>query len=343
MKFVALLFLLLSQVSLAETIEQLTERAQNQDVDAQITLAQSYLNGTDIAPSRQEAIYWFELAANSGNQIAAGELAQLYLESQTNAQDTEKAIFWLTKLAVNNNPQAQFTLGQIYESQSDRLDNLDIAAIWYQVAADKLNEAENAYGRVLEKQFNAQRAKQVSSIDQLEVAFDDSSIELSPIAKSKSRSQQSVNDFIYLSIALSLALVAMIAWHLKATRKMRLQTNRTDNDNKSERKQLKTKIKQQETTIKQQKRQLETLYRQFKKLHNQRADMPKAKAGHQDQKLALACALFGYKADAIPDNKQIKLRYKQLCKIYHPDLKGNEEDMKRLNAALKVILSNVNK
>ncbi|MDN3683394.1 DnaJ domain-containing protein [Vibrio sinaloensis] len=58
--------------------------------------------------------------------------------------------------------------------------------------------------------------------------------------------------------------------------------------------------------------------------------------------MALACALFGYKPGAIPDNKQIKVRYKQLCKIYHPDLNGNEEDMKRLNAALKVILANVN-
>ncbi|MFB9215262.1 J domain-containing protein [Vibrio sinaloensis] len=342
MKFVALLLLLLSPFSLANTIEVLTERAQNQDVDAQITLAQSYLTGTDVTPSRQEAIYWFELAADSGSQIAAGELAQLYLDDSNGQRDTEKAVYWLTKLAVDDNPQAQLTLGQVYESLGSKLDNLDMAEVWYRVASDQLSEAEDAYGRVLEKKFNAQRAKQVSSIDQLEVAFDDSSIELSPIAKSKSSQQQAGNDFIYLSIALSVALAALIAWHLKTTRKLTIQTHRTSDDNKSERKKLNAQIKQQEATIKQQKRQLETLYRQFKKQQNQRSETPKAKAAPQDQKLALACALFGYKPGAIPDNKQIKVRYKQLCKIYHPDLNGNEEDMKRLNAALKVILANVN-
>jgi len=37
------------------------------------------------------------------------------------------------------------------------------------------------------------------------------------------------------------------------------------------------------------------------------------------------------------------VRYKQLCKIYHPDLKGSDEEMKRLNSALKIILTSVNR
>ncbi|MEF1291946.1 DnaJ domain-containing protein, partial [Vibrio sp. M260118] len=59
--------------------------------------------------------------------------------------------------------------------------------------------------------------------------------------------------------------------------------------------------------------------------------------------ITLACALFGFNPSKIPDEKQIKARYKQLCKVYHPDLKGSEEEMKRLNQALKVILAHVNK
>ncbi|NCO46707.1 MAG: hypothetical protein GW890_10090, partial [Vibrio sp.] len=77
------------------------------------------------------------------------------------------------------------------------------------------------------------------------------------------------------------------------------------------------------------------LFKEIKRLQNN----PVAQS--QDQKLLLACALFGFKLSELPDEKSIKLRYKQLCKIYHPDLQGSQEEMKRLNGALKIILPHV--
>ncbi|MGT0150176.1 DnaJ domain-containing protein [Vibrio metschnikovii] len=52
---------------------------------------------------------------------------------------------------------------------------------------------------------------------------------------------------------------------------------------------------------------------------------------------SLACALLGFHPHRLPDEKIIKQRYKQLSKIYHPDLQGSEEEMKRLNGAMKII------
>ena len=88
--------------------------------------------------------------------------------------------------------------------------------------------------------------------------------------------------------------------------------------------------------IKKQKRQLEVLYQELKRSQKNQAN------SNQDQKIQLACAVFGYHPSQVPDEKAIKVRYKQLSKIYHPDMKGSDEEMKRLNGALKTILNKVN-
>lgn len=344
MKLIALFLLLICPLSFAASIEELTQQAQNQDVDAQIELGQKYLSGDGVEASLTEGTYWLEQAAIAGSQLAAGKLAQVYLSSENKNPQVDQAIYWLTRLAVADNYQAQYNLGKLYESLDKRPSNLELAEIWYQVASQHLPDAEEAYAKVLEKQFNAQRAKQVSSIDQLEVAFDDSSIQLSPMAKSKANTADTHSMFVYLTLALSVAFIILLVWHIKATKKLNKSTQSSASESQQQQRQLESKIKQYETTIKTQKRQLETLYRQFKK---QQATIKKPSASssvaNSDSKLSLACALFGFKPNAIPDIKQIKTRYKQLCKVYHPDMQGSEEDMKRLNAALKHILDTVNK
>ena len=344
MKLIALFLLLICPLSFAASIEELTQQAQNQEVDAQIQLGQKYLSGDGVEASLEDGIYWLEQAALAGSQLAAAQLAQVYLSNQNKKPQVNKAIYWLTQLAVTENYQAQYNLGKLYEGLGQQPSNLELAEIWYQVASEHVPDAEEAYAKVLEKQFNAQRAKQVSSIDQLEVAFDESSIELSPVAKSKSHNAGSGDGFIYLSIVLGISLIALVFWHLRAKNKLNLNSQSSLSESKQEQRQLESKLKQYEATIKTQKRQLETLYRQFKK-QQATIQKPATKSSptSSDSKLSLACALFGFKPNAIPETKQIKIRYKQLCKVYHPDLKGSEEDMKRLNAALKLILNHVNK
>ncbi|KFI12363.1 hypothetical protein F0223_19380 [Vibrio coralliilyticus] len=344
MKFISLLLLLLSPLSLAESIEALTAKAQNDDIEAQVQLANQYLNGEETPPSRGDAIYWFEQAANNGSAEAIAQLASLHLQGDN--KNTKEAIYWLTQLAVAGNVKAQLNLGKVYENMPHSPETLDLAEIWYRTASPQSEEAEQAYARVLEKKFNAQRAKQVSSIGQLEVAFDDSSIQLSPIAKSKSSSNKRSNDIIYSLIGVSTVLFILAIWLVRKVSKLKAHSTLSHKDLSSEKRQLESQLKDKNNLLKQQKKQLETLYKQFKKIQSAQSPNPQrrhAEPSASEQKLSLACALFGFKVGAIPAEKEIKVRYKQLCKIYHPDLKGSDEEMKRLNSALKIILTSVNR
>ncbi|WP_154115681.1 J domain-containing protein [Vibrio cincinnatiensis] len=96
-------------------------------------------------------------------------------------------------------------------------------------------------------------------------------------------------------------------------------------------------LHEQARIIQQQKRQLEKLYRELTRRQQQQ--------NHQqhEQQWIVACALFGFSPDQLPNEQAIKARYKQLSKIYHPDAQGSDEEMKHLNHSLNLILQKRNK
>ncbi|NOH79609.1 J domain-containing protein [Vibrio sp. RE86] len=346
MRILFLFFLFSSTIASAQSIEELTQSAQNNNTHAQVELANRYFEGNQIEQSYPEALYWFEQAATSGSESAAVQLGKMYIKGLGTKTDNEHAIFWLSKAAHAGNTQASLLLGQLYESLSEKPDNLEFAELWYQAASQKDPEAEEAYARILEQQFNAQRAKQVATIDQLEVAFNSNEIELSPKARSIEQSQRATHYPLYGALAVLVLSMVIIAWQLKANRALRSSQNSADSDSKRQLVKLERELKRREQTLKQQKRQLETMYKHIKKL--QAAPKPTTKSSmpnksEKEKPLTVACAIFGYTPTTIPNEKQIKVRYKQLCKIYHPDLKGSHDEMKRLNQALKIIIKEVNK
>lgn len=340
MKLFAFFFLLISPFCFAGSVEDLTAKAQSQDTLAQYQLGQRYLQGEGVDVSVNEAIYWLEQAATSGNPEAALSLANIYLEHPANSEQNDRALYWLTTLSVSGDTEAQVKIGHVYE----RLNRLDLAKIWYQVAAKKSEKAQNGYERILQKQFNAQRAKQISSIDHLEETVEHSSPETKRLPETASKLGDNNDDeFLYVSLLLTCLLVSGSVWHKKKIKKLNQQSNALDSHAHKESLSLKHQVQDQEKTIQQQKRQLETLYRQFKKLQASKGAPSRPQSSPQEHNIALACALFGFDPSNVPDSKEIKVRYKQLCKIYHPDRQGTQEEMKRLNTALKIILSNVNK
>ncbi|WP_255199236.1 J domain-containing protein [Vibrio sp. JPW-9-11-11] len=326
----------------AQTVEELVKSAQNNSVHAQLQLAEKYSRGDQVEQSNSEALYWYQQAAQNGSQVAALATGQAYLTGSGTNKDIENALFWLTKAAMLGDEQAPRLLGEVYEQLKQPTNNLDLAELWYQEAARNNPDAEQDYARVLEQQFNNRRAEQVATLDQLEEAFDAEQIELSPNAKSRSISQQDQNKWLYsLLTALIASLVGLVIL-LRRQQQLKANVHSSDSDQQRQQIKLERELKRKDDTLKQQKRQLETLYRHVKKLQaNGKAPAPQM--SYKDNPLNLACALFGFSPSQIPDEKNIKLRYKQLSKIYHPDLKGSEEEMKRLNQALKVILKHVNK
>ncbi|WP_260258554.1 tetratricopeptide repeat protein [Vibrio intestinalis] len=344
LKAAMLMLALFSASSWAMTpaeFEQLLHQAELNNPRAQYQVAKAYQLGDGVSASSSEALYWLEQAANHRYKQAQNELVAYYQQPET--QNMSKAMFWLTKLAINGDDQAQFELGQLYEDQGKQLSATSQAKIWYQLAAEHNSQAEEAYSRVLEAEFNAQRAKQVAAINEMDEQLNHTAS--SPISKTNRNSAPLFTPLSYALLTLVALLVTAVAWLWRSSKSSIQQLSSDANVHSSKSEQLKQQIKQQESTLKQQKRQMEAMYNQLKKqqleLKNNH-QTPVAKPASATS-FSLACALFGYDSQKLPDEKQIKVRYKQLCKIYHPDLKGSDEEMKRLNSALKLILKNVNK
>ncbi|EKO3388442.1 J domain-containing protein [Vibrio fluvialis] len=317
-------------------LSELIAQANQGDRNAQYQLAIDYQSGQNTPVSQDDAFYWFQQAAESGHPAAMIQLANTYLSGSGTEKDIDKALLWLTKAFATGNQDAAIQIGQLYESLNRSPAPQTMAEIWYHTVAGSNPKAEQLYTQLLEQKFNQQRARQVSSIEQLESTIDQSATSQEPTATATATTSHTQNQteslmsdylFIILFVLIIVALLSVYRYVKQARRQQSTQ----------EQEKLTTQLNEQSSVVKQQKRQLDKLYRELKKLQSTQATQS------QDHKLALACAMFGFHPSQLPDERNVKIRYKQLSKIYHPDMKGSEEEMKRLNGALKIIISYVNK
>ncbi|WGS62119.1 tetratricopeptide repeat protein [Vibrio lentus] len=324
----------------AESSPQLSVDSQPQDSTSQYRLAQSYELGTDVPKNIDDAFYWYSQSADSGNSAAQFRLGEWYLAGTSVEQDNKLALEWFIKAALQGNKRAPSEVAKIYESSlsKDLLQPLDAAQLWYEAALKNNPDAEDGYNRVLEAQFNQQRAKQISSIEQLN---DNVSAEANTNPPSTfpstltsryqaTRSNLTSSDYMIGAVlAVLIAIVSISATLVISRKRQGLKSGELNQKQQT----LEAQLSAKDFTIQQQKRQLQTIYNELKKQKNNKGL----------NALQVACALFGYTPRSIPDQKSIKIRYKQLSKIYHPDGHGCDEEMKRLNNALKTILQNVTK
>ena len=317
-------------------ITELQQKAAQNDAVSQYQLGLTYLNGNSsqagetTLPNLNEALYWFEQAANNHQPQAMLQLAKMYLNGQGTEVKTTEGIYWLTKLSTQGDAQAQFELGKLYQSLKSSPVPSQMAEIWLRSAAESYPEAEQAYAQLLEEKFNQQRAKQIYAI---EVLDEEAKAEEQSFTLPSNLDFEKLN-WAYVVILASIALLLLVASIYQRQKKQRL--NEDALDQLAEQQQIQQKLAESSAVIKKQKRQLEVLYQELKRSQKSQAH------SNQDQKFQLACAVFGYHPSQVPDEKAIKVRYKQLSKIYHPDMKGSDEEMKRLNGALKIILNKVN-
>lgn len=334
------------------SLDSQPQELQPLDSTSQYQLAQSYELGTNVPKNIDDAFYWYSQSADNGNADAQFRLGEWYLAGTSVEQDNKLALEWFIKAALQGNKRAPNEVAKIYESSLDKelLQPLDSAQLWYEAALKDNPDAEEGYNRVLEAQFNQQRAKQISSIEQLNDNIDtetNTSQALSdqqrPIqglsslppsvqphnGQATSSNLTSSDYMIGAVLAVLIAIVSISATLVISRKRQVLKSGELNQQQQMLEAQLSTK----DFTIKQQKRQLQTIYNELKTQKNNKGL----------NALQVACALFGYTPSSIPDQKSIKIRYKQLSKIYHPDGHGCDEEMKRLNNALKTILQNVTK
>lgn len=323
-----LLLLVLSPRVAAANLEKLTQLAKERNPQAQYQLALAYQMGNDTPQNFNEAFYWFLQAAELNHEPAITQVANAYMTGQGIETDPLQAQYWLTKLALAGNVEASTSLAKWYEQHSTPIAPLDMAEIWYRVHATQNAESEQGYARLLEQKFNQQREKQLNSIGQLDALIDQ---DLAHPANSPIpfKNQTIHSDWLLPTLVIGFLLFTLLTIRLVWRKTHSVQKSNHSMDYEG-------KWKEQQFIIKRQKQQLDKLYQEYTRLQqNQHHDS-------YGQKVAMAYTLMGFHHSQQPDVKTIKLRYKQLSKIYHPDLHGSEEEMKRLNSAVKIVIDSVN-
>jgi len=110
--------------------------AEQQDPNAQNSLALSYLNGGDgYEKDEKKAAYLFQQAAENGSIDAHNNLGIMYLTGQGIEKDLKEAAIWLQKGAELGNIAAQSNLGLMYYYGEGVEKDYQHAAFWILKAA----------------------------------------------------------------------------------------------------------------------------------------------------------------------------------------------------------------
>ena len=110
------------------------EKALQGDVPSQTRLGYCYLDGDGVDRSMEEAVKWFQHAADKGDSEALLSLGMCaYLKSRVTGEDNSKAISMIKKAAELGNAKAQTVLAVFYAETDD----LEKAFEWYLKAAEQ--------------------------------------------------------------------------------------------------------------------------------------------------------------------------------------------------------------
>ncbi|MCS0357890.1 J domain-containing protein [Vibrio diabolicus] len=304
----------------------LASQAPNDPIE-QYEYAQQLL-ASNKAEASPETRYWLEQSANQGYLPAQKQLANDFAKGINGEKNETQALYWLTSIALNDPTDRGFLLANFIQRNQDKVTTSQLTEALYQMASQHNPAAEQAYNQLLEQRFNQLRAKQVSQIKSLDKKAEQTQEEKSTtIAKPNVEYSQ----FLWLIWLAAILIISGLSFLVIKKHKQNRKALEAKEENQNQR--MAAKVKELEFTNKQLKRQLEKVFKEFKK----------SKTQAENHKLSAACAMFGYTPQHIPDLQAIKLRYRQLSKLYHPDTRGSEEEMKRLNHAFKLVSQNVTK
>ncbi len=257
--------------------------------------------------------------AESGDNKAQIALSIAYQEENK----FKESHYWLIRAAMQGNGKAAVLLGNLFESiDSKSFHSLSIAENWYLAGSNNdIAEAELGYSRVLEAQFNNRKSKQLSSITALDDQIDqDIQQSITSAAESTNHNKNRINSDIIVTFLILFSVVTYGSIRRRITRRQGVKKTQLDNQ------------------LHYQNKKIKTLQRHLTAAHSQlKQNQIEIKKTNVDQGTMLACAVLGYHPNHLPNEKEIKLRYKKLSRIYHPDANGSDEEMKRLNSAIKVI------
>lgn len=117
--------------------DELRQRANNGDANAQGALGFRYYTGDRIPQDYKQAVHWWTKAANQGDTNAQFFLGACYYGGYGVAQDYKQAVYWFTKAANQGVANAQYYLGFCYYEGYGVAQDYKQAVYWYTKAANQ--------------------------------------------------------------------------------------------------------------------------------------------------------------------------------------------------------------
>jgi TPR repeat protein len=105
--------------------------AKNNNNKAMLAIAIMYINGDGVKKDQDEALKWFEKAANAKNSYAYIKLGNIYAAKE----DYKNAFKWFEKAANNGDIKAAYNLGYFYTGGLGVTRDLKKSLQWYEKAA----------------------------------------------------------------------------------------------------------------------------------------------------------------------------------------------------------------
>jgi uncharacterized protein len=128
--------------------EYLSQRkllAQNGDIMAQYNLGWQYRNGEGVQTNYEEAIKWWSMSADQGDEPSINALGHLYRHGHSDMlingkhvsilKDYSKAIEWYMLGAVLGYSHSQNILGEMYNVGEGLLQDNIMAHMWFNIAS----------------------------------------------------------------------------------------------------------------------------------------------------------------------------------------------------------------
>lgn len=123
----------------AEYIAALKEQAANGDSNAQIMLADHYLDGDGVPKDYAKMMEWLRKAAEQGNAKAQEALGMIYGSDEVMPHDYQQSAVWWSKAAAQGNAEAQHTLGSMFWAGLGVPKDYIEAVVWFRKSAEQGN------------------------------------------------------------------------------------------------------------------------------------------------------------------------------------------------------------
>ena len=127
--------------------QRLTAQAQGGNFAAAARLAAMLDQGQGVAMDSQQALYWYQYAAEGGEVDAQYNLGLFHLKGRSGRRDIEEGLRWLARAADQRDAQAQFNLGLLFFQGEVLQPDFDQAYYWFRVAAANGHERAKRYLR----------------------------------------------------------------------------------------------------------------------------------------------------------------------------------------------------